>query len=298
MIWSASATATSAIDFGSIAFSGTNVVVAGALNGDAAFSGDAGLPVSGCTGTGCVFLAMYGSGGTPMWAEKAPSTPQRGNAAGNPREVWVAASASSIWLGISGYYETGTGNPDTNQLVVNGYDATGALTWNKSFPDSQGSPTLSGALRPTRPGNLFIGGSFAQNLHARELAPSRAARIVAKLTSSGSVAWAESDPANGQLGIYALALGDELYTFGNGNLGSPPEGMSLDGLDPADGHVVSADGCQAAGNLGQEVAVSSAGVFVAGQAGPPGVFGQVDGGGITQKGLFVAKRKPTVRDGG
>ncbi len=173
--------------------------------------------------------------------------------------------------------------PPAIQLVVNAYDTTGALTWNKSFPEPQGSPTLSG-LAADSSGNLFIGGNFAQGLQLGTGTFS-SGTYVAKLTSSGSVAWAESDPASGQLGLNALALGDQLYTFGNGSLGSPPEGMSLDGLDPTDGHVVSADGCQAAGGLGEEVAASSAGVFVAGQGGPPAIFGKLDGGlDLTQEG--------------
>lgn len=291
--WNVSVTATSAIDFGSIAFSGSDVVVAGALNGDADFAGDdAGLPVSGCTGVGCVFLAEYGSDGTPRWAEKAPSTPARGNEAGNPREVWVAASTSAIWLAIAGYFEVGM-TSDANQLVVDAYDTSGALTWNKSFPDSSGAPTLSG-LAVDASGSLFVGGNFAQGLALGSGAfPS--GTYLAKLTSTGDVAWAEGDPTSGQLGLEALALGDALYTFGNGTLGEPPEGMSLDGIDPTDGHVVSADGCQAAGNLGEEVAVSTAGVFVAGQGGPPAIFGRLT---LAQKGLFVAKRKPPPPDGG
>lgn len=294
--WTARALATEAIDFGSIAFSGTKVVVAGTINGDATFGGDAGLPISGCTGAGCVFMAMVDANGTLGWAEKAPSTPQRGNGAGDPREVWVAASPASIWLAISGYFETSSGASDVDQLVVNAYDATGALTWNKSFPEVQGSPALSG-LAADDAGNLFLGGNFAQGL---QLGTGNFASgtFVAKLTSSGSVAWAESDPASGQLGMHALALGDQLYTFGNGSLGQPPEGMSLDGLDVSDGHVVSADGCEASGNLAEEVAVSPAGVFVAGQGGPPAVFGRIDGGGVTQKGLFVAMRKPPAGGGG
>ncbi len=42
------------------------LAVAGALNGDATFTGDGGLPVAGCTGVGCVFMAMYSAGGTPV----------------------------------------------------------------------------------------------------------------------------------------------------------------------------------------------------------------------------------------
>jgi hypothetical protein len=292
--WSASAPATIAIDFGSLALSGSNVVVAGALNGDAAFGGDdGGLPVSGCTAPGCVFLATYGADGTPHWAEKAPSTPQRGNEAGNPREVWVAASPSAIWLAISGYFESGMMNPDANQLVVNAYDTTGALTWNKSFPDSTGSPTISG-LAVDGTGNLFVGGAFAQGLQLGSgIFPS--GQYVAKLSASGGVAWAEGDPSSGQLGLHALALGDVLYTFGNGSVGQPPEGMSLAGIDPGDGHVVSADACMASDSLGEEVAVSAAGVFVAGRGGPPAVFGRLS---LAQNGIFVAKRKPPTADGG
>jgi hypothetical protein len=288
---------TTAIDFGSLAFSGTHVVVAGALNGNAAFGPGETLPAICSNATNeCVFFAAYDAAtGTPQWGLLAPSTPARGNGAADPHQVHVGTDAAgNIFLGIGGYFE-GAGSTDDTELVVNKYDPTGALSWNKVFTSSTGdTPNLQGFAVDTT-GNSYLLGSGATSLDGNT-----SSSFIAKLDPTGNTSWVQSLQSS-PVGTTGLALGASLLTFGNGD---DPSGilsgsntltpMNLGAFDPAAGKLTSSVVCGIAGGQGEAVAVDAAATYVAGEGTSPGIFGHVQipaAADAGSGGIFVAKLK-------
>jgi hypothetical protein len=190
-------------------------------------------------------------------------------------------------MAIGGYYSSAGGETnDTKQLVVNQYDLMGKLLWSQSAPDKRGSPGLNG-LAVDAMDNAYVGGDLSAGLQLGPLKDTND-QYVARFSSSGSVTWAIQNKGVGALGLHSLALGDHIYTFGNGGVGSPPGGtsMTVDVFDTATGSLVARAPCSAAHGIGLEVTTSTAGVFVSGQGGPTGTFGSHK---LTAAGLFVAK---------
>jgi len=286
--WSRLVESTGEVNLGSLAVSGSTIFAAGPIIDDAAFASGGASAITGCGTTGCVYLAAWGTDGTLQWAKPAASTPHRGTGV-DPAEVWLAANGSNLVLAIGGDQALAEGATDAAQVVVNLYDLTGVLTWTRSAPLSGGGPAVTGvALDPS--GSTYVSGDFAQGLVLGSFTVT-GSDYVAKYSPGGSVVWAITDPQDMELGIHGLALGTALYTFGNGDVGPAVDAgthMSLDGFDPATGKPVTVDPCGATMGIGQTVTASSAGVFVAGQGGPPGQFGLH---GTTAQGFFVAKKK-------
>lgn len=198
--WLKLAETTTEIDMGALAVSGSNVVVAGAMNGNAAFAAGETMPVTCTTSTKeCVFLAAYDAAtGAPKWALAAPSTPARGNAGNNPHQVQMGVDGTgSLFLGIGGYFE-GVGSTDDTELVVNKYDPTGVLTWNKVFMAGGGdTPELAGFGVDTA-GNSYVLGNQAAGLvlGPTTIDSNETGDFLAKLDPTGAVTWAETLDSN------------------------------------------------------------------------------------------------------
>ena len=286
--WAKMMESTGEVNVGSLAISGRTVYAAGPIIDDASFAPSEGMPITGCGTAGCVYLAAWAGDGTVQWAKQAASTPHRGTGV-DPREVWLAANATNLFLAIGGDLASASGSSDAGQIVVNQYDLTGALGWSKVAPLPNGGPSVSG-LAVDATGEAFVSGSFADGLVLGTLTVA-GGDYVAKYSASGAIAWAVDNPSTGALGVHGLALGASLYSFGNGVLGGELDGgtsMSLDGYDPATGKISSADPCSAAMGIGQTVAASGTAVFVAGAGGPTGQFGTHD---LSASGLFVGRKK-------
>jgi hypothetical protein len=299
--WLKFAETTTAIDTGAVALSGTNVVVSGALNGNAAFGTGETMPITCTTATSeCVFLAAYdATTGAPKWGVVAPSTPARGDAAANPHQVQMGVDGTgNIFLGIGGYFE-GVGSTDDSELVVNKYDPTGALTWNKVFSATQAQPNLTGFAVDTT-GNSYVLGTAATGLvlGSTTIDPNGTGTFLAKLDPTGGVTWTQtldSSPA----GTTGLALGASILTFGNGDdpasiLPDTVGPMTLGRFDLTAGTLSSSVTCGIAQARGKVVATNATGTYVAGDGTSPGVFGRVQtmsGEDAGSGGWFVAKLK-------
>jgi hypothetical protein len=294
--WVKMVESTEEIDLGSLAISGSNVIAAGPLDGDAAFGPGETMTVTGCP-MGCVAFAAFDGTGTVQWAAKAPSTPMRNNAAGNPHQVQLGTDGTgNFWLGIGGSFE-GAGAPDANQLVVNRYDATGALSWNKSFPLPivGAEPDLTG-FAVDAAGNSYAVGTSAQGLvlGSTTIDSDGVGDFIAKFSPTGDVVWAKTlDLDMSSAGTSALAIGTQVLTFGNSNdldniLPSGIGPMGVGHFDPATGTLVSATTCGASQEHGSAIAISGTSVYVAGEGASTGVFGRLT---TTNSGVFVAKLK-------
>ncbi len=300
--WLKIAETTTDLDMGAVAVNGSNVVVAGALDGKGAFGPSESLPVVCTTPTNeCVFLAAYdATSGAPAWAVVAPSTPARGNGAANPHQVQMGVDGTgNIFLGIGGYFE-GEGSTDDTELVVNKYDATGALTWNKVFMAGTSTPDLNGFSVDTT-GNSYVLGESAAGLvlGSTTLGGDVNGTFLAKLDPTGAVTWVQDldETAAGTLGM-ALG-GSSILTFGNGDdtnaiLPDTVVPMALGEFDPATGKLSTTVVCGIAGGRGKVVANTGTTTYVAGDGASPGVFGRVqttNGPDAGNGGLFVAKLK-------
>ena len=292
---------TKAIDVGALALSGTSVIVAGALDGNAAFGPTETLPVTCTTATTeCVFFAAYdAAAGAAQWEMVAPSTPPRGNDAANPHQVQMGLDApGNIFLGIGASFQ-GSTDPDVSELVVNKYDPTGALLWNKVFLAGTSEPDLTGFAVDTA-GNSYVLGEDAPGLvlGSTTIDSSATGDFLVKLDATGNVTWAEAldlSPA----GISGLALGASILTFGNGDdtasiLPDIVVPMTLGRFDVASGNLSSTVTCGIAQARGKVVATNGATTYVAGDGTSPGVFGRIQttsGGDAGSGGVFVAKLK-------
>ncbi len=296
LVWGKMIETTQEVDVGSIALSGANIVVAGALDGNAAFGPNETLTVTGCPANGCVYLAAFDASGTPQWAKQAASTPARNNAGAIPREVWAATDSSGdIVLAIAGGTEAAEQQSDANQLVVNEYDATGTLRWAKSTPMPAGTGTNVDGLVVTSSGDVFVLGDSGQGLAfgATTIDPNGDGEYVVRYAATGDVAWAVPwSPENG--GVMSLAQGAQsLYTFGNadddhGILPDTVVSMAVGELNPDSGAPTANVVCGIAQAIGKAVTISGTSVYVAGEGTSPGVFGRLS---TTNAGLFVAKLK-------
>jgi hypothetical protein len=302
LTWLKYAETTRAIDMGSVGLSGTNVVVAGASNGSSAFGPNETMSITCTTATSeCVFLAAYDAAtGAPKWGVVAPSTPARGNAAANPHQVQLGVDGTgNVLLAIGGYFE-GAGSTDDTELVVNKYDPTGALTWNKVFQAGTSQPDLKGFAVDTAGDGYVVGDEAAGLVLGSTTIDSNGTGVfLAKLDPTGNVTWAQTldlSPA----GTTGLALGtSSLLTFGNGEdpasiLPDTVVPMTMGRFDPGTGTLSSSVTCGIAEAQGKVVATNGTSTYVAGDGTSPGVFGRVDtmtseDGG--SGGLFVAKLK-------
>jgi hypothetical protein len=284
---------TTEIDLGSVTLSGSNIVVAGPVNGDAAFGPGETMTVTGCP-LGCVALAAFDATGTATWAKLAPSTPHRGNAGSNPHQVQVASdSAGNLFLGVGGYFE-GVDSTDANQLIVNRYDATGAPTWNKSFMMPVGAEPDLSSFGVDAAGNAYILGEEADGLviGTTTIGSDGGGNFLAKLSPAGDVTWVHSLDLIGA-GSSAMAVGAQIMTFGNANdptglLSPDVTPMGLGRFDPGTASLLSSVMCGVAGGIGKAVTVKGTDVYVAGQGGPAGAFGTIS---TANAGVFVAKLK-------
>ena len=104
-------------DPGSLAVSGSQLVVAGTMTGNGDVAGSA---IDGCPNDGCVFIAGLAlDSGDGQFAVKAAGAPPRSNGAGNAHEVWVVTDASgNIDLALGSYFDTGDSSAQTNQLLL------------------------------------------------------------------------------------------------------------------------------------------------------------------------------------
>ncbi len=304
LTWMKMAETTTIIDMGSLVLSGANVVVAGANDGNAAFGAGETMPITCTTATQeCVYLAAYdGATGTPKWALVAPSTPARGNGGSNPHQVQAGVDGSgNVFLGIGGYFE-GVGSTDDTELVVNKYDPTGTLTWNKVFMAGGGdTPELAGFAVDTT-GNSYVLGNQAAGLvlGTTTIDSNETGDFLAKLDPTGAVTWAETLDSN-PAGTTGIALGSSVFTFGNGDdpasiLPDTVVSMNLGKFDLTTGQLSSSVTCGIAHAQGKVVAVNGTSTYVAGDGSSPGVFGHVqtsagDAGDAGDGGLFVAKLK-------
>lgn len=303
LTWLKMVETTRAIDVGTLALSGTNVVVAGASNGSSAFGPNETIPITCTTATGeCVFLAAYDAAtGTPKWGVVAPSTPARGNGAADPHQVQMGVDGTgNIFLGIGGYFE-GAGSTDDTELVVNKYTPAGTLTWNKVFAAAGGdTPDLTGFVVDAT-GNSYVLAEAATGLvlGSTTVNPTGSGDVIAKLDSTGAVTWVnvlDSSP----VGTVGLALGTSLLTFGNGDdpnsiLPDTVVPMTLGEFALGTGALSTSVTCGIAQAEGKVVAINGTSTYVAGDGTSPGVFGHVqtttlaeDGG---SGGFFVAKLK-------
>jgi hypothetical protein len=302
LTWLKFAETTTAIDMGAVALSGTNVVVSGASNGSSAFGPGETLPITCTTATTeCVFLAAYDAAtGAAKWGVVAPSTPARGNGAANPHQVQMGVDGTgNVFLGIGSYFE-GAGSTDDSELVVNKYDPTGALTWNKLFTAATAQPDLNGFTVDTS-GNSYVLADSSPGLvlGSTTLDPNGSGTFLAKLDPTGSVTWAKTLDSS-QAGTTGLALGaSSVLTFGNGDdtasiLPDTVVPMSLGRFDPATGSLSSSVVCGIAQARGKAVSINGTSTYVSGDGASPGVFGHVATTGAEDAGnggLFVAKLK-------
>jgi hypothetical protein len=302
LTWLKMVETTRAIDVGTLALSGTNVVVAGASNGSSAFGPNETIPITCTTATGeCVFLAAYDAAtGTPKWGVVAPSTPARGNGAADPHQVQMGVDGTgNIFLGIGGYFE-GAGSTDDTELVVNKYDPTGALTWNKVFSAGSSQPDLDGFAVDTA-GNGYVLGDEAAGLvlGSTTIDSNGTGIFLAKLDPTGNVTWAQSLDMN-PAGTTGMALGaSSILTFGNGDdpdsiLPDTVVSMTLGRFDPATGTLSSSVTCGIAQALGKVVATNGTSTYVAGDGTSPGVFGRIEtvtDADAGSGGVFIAKLK-------
>jgi hypothetical protein len=290
VMWSKFVDTTGEVNMSSLAVTSSAIYVAGPIIDDADFSNGAGPYVDNCGTKGCVFLATFDTAGNIQTAVIAPSTPHRGTGV-DPREVWLAATSTALTMAIGGFYSSAGGETnDTNQLVVNQYDLTGKLVWSRSSPvKGGGSPALNGLVVDAM-GNAYVAGEMSPGLTLGPLKDTNG-QFLAEYSSTGSVTWAIQNVGEEEFGINGLALGDHLYTFGNGDLEnfktpSPDTSMSLDIFDPKTGAIIANAPCGAAHGFGVEVTAGSGGVFISGEGGPTGVFGTHE---LTAEGFFVAK---------
>jgi hypothetical protein len=289
LMWSKYVDTTGEVNMSTVVAANGAIYVAGPIIDDADFGNGSGPVVGGCGTMGCVFLATYDSSGNIQTAVIAPSTPHRGTGV-DPREVWLAASASKLTMAIGGYYSSAGGETDdTTQLVVNQYDFAGKLQWHTSVPDHGGaSPTVTG-LAVDAKGNAYVSGDIGTGLDLG-LIKDVQSQYLAQVSPAGVVTWAVDNKGSEELGMHGLALGDQLYSFGNGDVSgtAPPGGtsMSLDVFDPTQGKLVANAPCSALHGIGEQITASSAGVFIAGEGGSTGTFGAYK---LTAEGFFVAK---------
>ncbi len=292
---------TKLIDVGALALNGNSLVVAGALDGNAAFGPNETLPITCTTSTTeCVFFATYDvATGAASWERVAPSTPPRGNGAGNPHQVQLGLDATgNIFLGIGAAYQVSAG-PDLSELVVNEYDPTGALRWNKVFPAGSAQPELTGfAVDAT--GNSYVLGHDGAGLvfGSTTIDSNATGAFLAKLDPTGNVAWAETLDLIAP-GATGLALGTTILTFGDGDDPSTvlPRGaypMVLGRFDVGTGKLSSTVTCGMGHPDGKVVATRGTVTYVAGDGTSPGVFGRIETTGASDAGgggFFVARLK-------
>jgi hypothetical protein len=297
VVWGKLVATTGEINMSSLAISGTTIFASGAIIDDAAFASGGAMAITNCGTAGCVFLAAYDESGNVQWAEQAPSSPHRGTGV-DPREVWLAANSTDLYLAIGGDYSSAGGlSNDTMQLVVNQYDLTGAVTWTKPTP-AQDSPMVSGIALDASGNAFVVGASQGLQLGTVSIVGSQGATatFIAKYSPTGDVAWTtgsnQGDKAGATLANTALALSDHLYIFGNGGDGSSTPsgatGMVVDVVDEATDALTAQLPCGAAHGLGNAASATSAGVYIGGYGGPPAQFGSRT---ISALGLFVAKLK-------
>ncbi len=158
--WASLIEITTAIDAATIAVSGTNVIVAGALDGGAALAPGEVSPITTCSTDGCVFLASFDATlGAPGFLHIADSTPARNVAGADDATIWAASDSSgNIVLAIGAGSAVVTHPSDANQIVINKYDPTGTLIWAKAAPmPASGGPDLNG-LAVDASGNAYIVG--------------------------------------------------------------------------------------------------------------------------------------------
>jgi hypothetical protein len=166
-------------------------------------------------------------------------------------------------------------------IFVAKLDATGVVSWAKSFPTS--SSALSGGSVAVDPwGAIFLGGGFAGTIDFGAGASSSAGLydvFVVKLDPSGSVVWGKRFGAAGneELGGLAVDASGSVVVTGNTDGAVDFGGGALAGvgsmdlfavkLDGAGGHVWSKRFGDGSAQHGRAVAVSGAGdVAIAGQA--------------------------------
>ncbi len=280
------------IDAGSITLSGSNVIVAGALDGSAAFAPDQTQVITTCPIEGCVFFASYDGQGNVGFLRIAPSTPARNSSAGNPREVWATSDATgNIFLVIGGFFAATTHASDANQVVINKYDPTGALTWAKSAPmPAGGGPEIVG-VGTDASGAVYFGGDEGTGLQFGATTITGNDQFLAKYSATGDVVWAVTDTTSLPFGMRGLAVGTHVYTFGNGDVAGEtlPQNvspMALDAFDVGSGAVTAGPACGEADATGEVVAASGTSVYVAGEGKAPGAFGKAT---TSNTGFFVAR---------